>query len=265
MWVTHSTKEMRSEHCEDTNKGQLYTRSADYATVSGTGTSGTEEAVNVRLCAFLYMWYFPKDVGTGSHPGHKHDFETVVVWFTPPEDAGTRYFCEEGNERVPSASEIMMGVSGARQAAEHAAKQAYLAKQLKVLGVSYSAHGWFANSHSAEKHLLATDLINGTHAPVQNTYTNGWFDMATKAGDTHSLTFGKDVLKNPDIRSKVSLIEYDKMPWDAQRALEDSDWGSAVCGICDHSLRNTLERAFMGFSNQHPSLPHFKPELFKSP
>lgn len=54
----------RNDYCNDKGHGQLYARSAPYQ----------------DLCAIMYMWYFPKDVATGVHIGHVHDFENVIVW-----------------------------------------------------------------------------------------------------------------------------------------------------------------------------------------
>lgn len=73
----------RTEACSEAGFGQLYTR---YHAYQG-------------YCAIMYMWYFPMDKASGASSGlstvagifhkdgedlkgHRHDFESVIVWAT---------------------------------------------------------------------------------------------------------------------------------------------------------------------------------------
>ncbi|KAJ4985134.1 necrosis inducing protein [Stagonosporopsis vannaccii] len=65
-----------SAGCRDTNKGQIYARAAWHR----------------GKFAIMYAWYFPKDqpIPGNVAGGHRHDWESVVVWIDNPANANPR-------------------------------------------------------------------------------------------------------------------------------------------------------------------------------
>lgn len=65
-----------SAGCRDPNKGQIYARAAWHR----------------GRFAIMYAWYFPKDQPTAGNVagGHRHDWESVVVWIDNPDNTNPR-------------------------------------------------------------------------------------------------------------------------------------------------------------------------------
>lgn len=65
-----------SAGCRDRNKGQIYARAAWHR----------------GKFAIMYAWYFPKDQPAADNVlgGHRHDWESVVVWIDNPANNNPR-------------------------------------------------------------------------------------------------------------------------------------------------------------------------------
>lgn len=168
----------RDDDCNEIGYGQLYTRGVQFE----------------EYFAIMYMWYFPKDVGTGGanlfgknvlfNPfkgttfSHSHDFESVIVWAT-----------------------------------------SYDSATALVRAVSFSGHGEYK---SYAMHASSGGLVDGTHPKTTYSYRE-------KYSNTHELDKGGESDYAP-----VSLIQYENLPEVSRVALEKARFVNAICHICTH-------------------------------
>ena len=178
-------------------------------------------------CAIMYMWYFPKDVastsgktfgtiggffdeGASASLGHRHDFESVIVWATS---------CDVGDS--------------------------------EIFGVSYSGHGGY-HSHLFTDKASDPDLIlveGNYHPEATYDYHKDSIRDITHRLDEDGVSDGIE----GSTRAPTTMIMWKELPEPAVTALEDGDWSSAGCLMCDQKFSEQLHRAWWGYENSGDS------------
>lgn len=96
----------------------------------------------------------------------------------------------------------------------------------EYLGIAYSSHGDFS-------------VTSADHTPDDAFEDSRPFIEYYASGSTHSVRLSTTK------GGEQPLIDWDAMTEEAQNALTDTDWGSAVCPFIDGNLKKHMEKALL--------------------
>lgn len=171
-----------SSECSDSSRGQVYVKGKWY------GTPGTGK------CAIMYSWYFPKDNGAFGAIGHRHDWESVILWI------------KAGGCSATGPTSALHAVSYSQHhgwATRYGARGATYSN-----GVSSDGHlkVLYSNTFGMGTHYMsATDDHGGRQALVDYGYLWQFYPLA--AGTLSSHSWGEAVFPMTNERFNRNLEE----------------------------------------------------------
>ncbi|KAF2133741.1 necrosis-and ethylene-inducing protein-like protein 1 precursor [Dothidotthia symphoricarpi CBS 119687] len=141
--------------CRDTNKGQIYARAAWHG-----GRFG-----------IMYAYYFPKDqpVSGNVAGGHRHDWESVVVWIDNPANANPRLLgaAASGHGQFKKSTNPQRNGNNVKVEYYHVLPRNQEFQFTNTNGRSYWINDWDAMPSLARKTLEETSF-GSANVPFKN-------------------------------------------------------------------------------------------------
>ncbi|KAH8640971.1 necrosis-and ethylene-inducing protein-like protein 1 precursor [Alternaria alternata] len=145
-----------SAGCRDQNKGQTYARAAWHK----------------GKFAIMYAWYWPKDQPTAGNVvgGHRHDWESVVVWIDNPANANPRILGAAASGHGGYSPTTRPNIQGNNVKVEYFVRFPYnhATQFTNTVGRTYWISDWDAMPTAARQALAPKDLFGKANVPFRN-------------------------------------------------------------------------------------------------